>query len=201
MSDEYLDRLPRFTLVTYSAPTGIPNGWDAKLLVQGAPDGLVCEAARELTLLEDPEAGPLVCFGSGHLANTYVCVYPRTKQVVSIFVHGPVGPGVPQPEVIRSSRLVNSSLDHFIAAVRAVTERFPYDSEVTGKGLRGEEDEDNREERRFNEWTQAVLDLGETLDRLDPALSTTGSEFWGEFLADVGMGMYATKDFLNPPDF
>jgi hypothetical protein len=55
---------PRFTLVTYRAPTGIPNGWAAELLEKGAPDGLVSTAARELTLLEHPKAGALVCFGT-----------------------------------------------------------------------------------------------------------------------------------------
>jgi hypothetical protein len=55
---------PCFTLVTCKAPTGIPHGWDAELLEKGAPDGLVCRAARELTLLEHPDAGPLVCFGT-----------------------------------------------------------------------------------------------------------------------------------------
>ncbi len=96
--------------------------------------------------------------------------------------------------------LVNSSLDHFIASIRAVTERFPFDSEVTGKGCRGEEDEEARDERRFNEWEQAMLELGETLDRIDPAVPIRGGEFWADFLADVGMGNYASEDWLNPPD-
>ena len=47
MAEEQTAHWPRFTLVTYAAPTGIPHGWDAELLEKGAPDGLVCEAASE----------------------------------------------------------------------------------------------------------------------------------------------------------
>ncbi len=36
-----------------------------------------------------------------------------------------------------------------------------------------------------------------TLDRIDPAASALGEEFWGEFLAEVGMGIYATKNILR----
>jgi len=43
-------------LMTYTALTGISQGWDAELLEKGAPDGLVCTAARELTLLTHPDA-------------------------------------------------------------------------------------------------------------------------------------------------
>jgi len=199
MAEAQMADWPHFTLVTHSAPTGIPHGWDAELLQKGAPDGLVCTAARELTLLEHPDAGPLVCFGTTRSAD-YVCLDPRTKQVVDIHVQRPVGPGSPQPEVTGSPGVVNSSLDHFIASVRAVTGRFPFDSEVSGKGRRGEEGEDARDERRFNEWAQAMLELGETLDRIDPAHPVMGGEFWGDFLADVSMGNYASVYWLNPPD-
>jgi hypothetical protein len=196
MAEDMAVDWPRFTLVTYTAPTGIPHGWDAELLEHGAPNGLVCTAARELTLIEHPQAGPLVCFGKGHLAGMYVCLDPRTKQVVDINAHGPVGPRSPQPKIIGSADLVSSSLAHFIAQVRTVTERFPFDSEVSGKERRGEEDDDAREERRFNEHAQAVLDLAEILDRIDPV----PSEFWGIFLGDVSQGNYASEDWLNPPD-
>lgn len=198
MAEEQTVHWPRFTLVTYSAPTGISHGWDADLLEKGAPDGLICEAARELTLVEHPDAGPLVRFGRTGL-NDYVCLDPRTKQVVSI-LYGAFRTGDPQPEFVGSAWVVNSSLDQFIASIRAVTERFPFDSEVTRKGRRGEEDEEARGERRFNEWAQAVLELGETLDRIDPAHPVLGGEFWHIFLADVSMGLYASEAWLNPPN-
>ena len=61
MAEEQSAKWPHFRRVTYSAPTGIPHGWDVELLDKGAPDGLVCTAARELILFEHPNAGPLVC--------------------------------------------------------------------------------------------------------------------------------------------
>jgi SUKH-4 immunity protein len=198
MAEEQTADWPRFTLVTYSAPTGIPHGWDAELLEKGAPDGLVCEAARALTLLEHPDAGPLVCFGTMG-PDDYICLDPRTKQVVLV-VYGAFRTGDPQPRFVGPTWLVNSSLDHLIASIRAVTERFPFDSEVSGKGRRGEEDEDDRDERLLNEWAQAVLELGEALDRIDSAHPVLGGEFWGDFLADVSMGNYASEYWLNPPD-
>jgi hypothetical protein len=182
-------------MVTYSAPTGIPHEWDTELLAKGAPDGLACKAAKELTLLEDPSSGPLVCFGTSGSYGGYgeLCLDPRTKHIVSTtdgaFRHS----GSPQAKVIG---LVNSSLDQFIAAVRAVTERFPFDSEVTGKDRRGEEDEETHLDRRFNEWEQAVEELSATLRRIDPAVSTLGCQFWGDFLGDVGMGNYASEYWL-----
>jgi hypothetical protein len=100
---------------------------------------------------------------------------------------------------IGPAHFVNSSLDQFIASVRAVTERFPFDSEVTEKDRRGEEDEETREDRRFKEWEQAVEELEETLHRIDPAVSTLGGAFWGNFLGNIGMGDYASEGWLNSP--
>ncbi len=190
---------PCFTIMTYRAPTGIPHGWDAELLEKGAPDGLVCAPARELALLEHPDAGPLVCFGTLG-CDDYVCLDPRTKRVVLV-IYGAFRAGDPQPRFVGPAWVVNSSLDRFIASVRAVTERFPFDSDVTGKDSRGEEDEEARDDRRFKEWEQAVLELAETLDRIDPVAPTLGGEFWGDFLADVGMGNYANYWWINPPDY
>jgi SUKH-4 immunity protein len=199
MAKEQTADWPRFTLVTYAAPTGIPHGWDAELLEKGAPDGLVCTAARELILFEHPDAGPLVCFGTMG-PDDYVCLDPHTKQVVGI-LYGAFRTGDPQPEFVGPAWVVNSSLDHFIASIRAMTQRFPFDSEVTGAGRRGEEDEEARDDRLFNEWEQAVLELGETLDRIDPANSILGGQFWGDVLADVGMGNYKSERWINPPDY
>jgi hypothetical protein len=196
MSDDYMDRWPRFKMVTYAAPTGIPNGRDAALLEKGAPDGLGCTPFSELILLDHPDAGLLVCFGEGHLVDTYVCLDPRTKQVTDVNYRA-FKTGVPQPEFVGPASVVNSSLDQFIASVRAVTERFPYDSEVSGKELRGEDDEEARDDRRFAEWEQAVLELGDVLDRIDPANPVRGGEYWGVFLADVGMGNYASEGVLG----
>ncbi len=79
-----------------------------------------------------------------------------------------------------------------------MTERFPVDSEVTGKDRRGEEDEDAREERRFNEWAKAVLELAETLGPIDPV---PVGEFWQTFLSNVSQGLYASDgSWLDRPD-
>lgn len=194
---------PRFRLVTYSAPTGIPHGWDAELLAKGAPDGLYCNAEGKLTLLEDPGSGPLVCFGTTGLAGR-LCLDPRTKQVVCI-LYGAFGSwrgDIPQPAVVGPAHVVGSSLDHFIALVRAATERFPFDSDlaVEERGEAAHEDEATREERRFNEWAWAAEELAETLDRIDSAAFADPGEFWHTFVADVGMGNYATKHFLRVPE-
>jgi len=154
MSDEHVDTKcwPRFTMVTFSAPTGIPNGWDTELLEKGVPDGLAYGAAHELTLLDDPGSGPLVCFGFSGLYGP-LSLDLRTNQVVHI-EYGAFEPGNPQAKVVGPADLVGSSLYQFIAMVRAATDRFPFDSDVTGEHRRGEapEDEETREERRFNEW-------------------------------------------------
>ncbi len=191
---------PRFKLVTYSAPTGIPHGWDAELLAKGAPDGLVCNAEDKLALLEDPISGPLVCFGTSGLYGR-LCLDPRTKQIVHI-LYGAFKPGDSQPNVVGPPHLVGSSLDHFIALVRAATERFPFDSDLTveERGETAHENEEARAERRFNEWAQAVLELEETLDRIDPAAFAVTGGLWQTFVADVGMGIYATEDFLLEPE-
>jgi len=199
MAEELPADWPGFTIMTYRAPTGIPHGWDAELLEKGAPDGLAYTPARELTLMGHPEAGPLVCFGTTGLY-AYICLDPHTKQVVGVN-YGAFRPGDPQPHFAGPAWFVNSSLDHFSASVRAVTERFPFDSDVTGKDSRGEEDEDARDDRRFNEWEQAVLELAEILGRIDPAVSTLGGQFWGDFLADVGMGNHVSDWWINPPDY
>ncbi|HEU5441019.1 MAG TPA: hypothetical protein VFU88_17160 [Ktedonobacterales bacterium] len=140
---------PRFKLVTYSAPTGIPHGWDAELLAKGAPDGLVCEAQDTLTLLQDPGSGPLVCFGTAGRSE-HLCLDPRTKHAVHI-LYGDFRPHQIQPEVVGPAHLVGSSLDQFTAMVCAATGRFPFDSDLTAEA---HEDEEARDERRFNEWAQ-----------------------------------------------
>jgi hypothetical protein len=61
-----VDRWPHFEMVTFSAPTGIPFGWDQELVSKGVPKDLLGQyhAAHELTLLKVPNYGPLVCFSS-----------------------------------------------------------------------------------------------------------------------------------------
>lgn len=194
---------PRFKLVHFSAPTGIPHRWDAELLAKGAPDGLVCHVEDKLTLLEDPTFGPLVCFGTG-APDERLCLNPRTRQVICI-LYGAFGnwrDSASQPEMVGPVEVVGSSLDQFITLVRAATERFPFDNDLSAEEHTGKsaEDEMAREEQRFSEWAQAVLELEEILSRIDQAAVSNPGGFWQTFVVDVGMGNYATKNFLVEPD-
>jgi hypothetical protein len=93
-------------------PTGIPHGWDEELLEQGAPDGLAYKAAQELTLLDDPGSGPLVCFGISGIYGR-LCLDPRTKQIVHVS-YGAFRRSGPQPKVIGVT--LRAILHHEMAA-------------------------------------------------------------------------------------
>ena len=211
MAEERTAEWPHFRLVTYTAPTGIPHEWDAELLEQGAPDGLGCTPMQELALWEHPDVGPLVRFGTGHLVHTSVCLHPRTNQVLCVN-HAAFRTGDPQPTFVGRALVVNSSLDHFIASVRSVTERFPFDSEGSGEDREDQEVHKHKEqkdqwayedevaERLENERTQAGDDLIERLRRIDPAAIADLDGFWHIFVADVQMGIYSIRNMLTLPD-
>src|SRR5215472_16800905 len=73
MPDIHVDRWPHFEMVTFSEPTGIPFGWDKELVSKGVPKDLLgaYNVAHELTLLEVPDYGPLVCFGATGLNQVF----------------------------------------------------------------------------------------------------------------------------------
>jgi hypothetical protein len=191
MSDNTADRWgARFELVTFSEPTGMPHGWDAELLRTGVPKVLFgCyEAANELTLLEVPHDGQLVCFGASGPYGS-VCLDPRTGAIVYV--------NTPEGKVLAPPRFVNSSLEQFIASVRAVLDRFPFDSEGTGEGRERDDlaDEWAHEDKLINEWDQAGSELTETLRRIDPAVGAVPRDgFWMTFMGDVQMGDFSTRD-------
>ncbi len=99
MRDAPTAQWPRFGLAPYSAPTGIPYGWDAELVERGAPIGLGYEVANELTLLEDPGSAPLVCFGTSGVYGR-LCLDPRSKQIVHIQYGVFNRRSDPQPKVV-----------------------------------------------------------------------------------------------------
>lgn len=202
MAEEQKVNWPRFRLVTYRAPTGIPNGWDVELLEKGVPDGFVRATARELTLLEHPDAGPLVCFGTTGL-NQYFCLDPHTNQVV-IVDYGAYRPGDPHPHFVGPAWFVNSSLDQFIDSVRAIIVRFPYDtvSLKVSKHLSLDEWDlsDDDFDELFREHVQAAEDLTEILGRIDPAAVVHANEFWTGFVTDVQMENYNARDFRSPSE-
>lgn len=200
------DRWPRFELVNFSVPTGIPNGWDDELLRKGVPKSLFrrYEATRELMLLEDSRYDPLVCFGtSGPFVK--ICFDPSTKQIVDVVYDSKANTqevGVhATSRVIRTPLLVNTTLDQFINSVRAVLDRFPFDQSNSGtysvvdKPASGSDQEDKRE----REWDRAVEDLAETLSRIDPAAVANPDGFWRTLLDDIQMGDFATEEVLKLP--
>ena len=204
MAEDPTARWPRFELVTFSAPTGIPHGWDAELLSKGVPKAMLgrYNAASELTLLEDPGHGPLVCFGaSGSFVR--LCLDPRTGQVVDIVYdrkavnqpsndHGP-------PWLVRPPLLVNSTLDQFIDSVHTVVDRFPFHSGDTKEGseLDDPAKERARAEQLDSELDRAAENLTEILRSIDPAAVADESTFWRTFVDDVQMGDFATEDVLR----
>ncbi len=202
MPDNTVDRWPRFQLVTFSAPTGIPHGWDAELLRTGVPKSLLgrYEAASELTLLEVPNYGPLVCFGTTMLYGR-VCLDPHMGGVVDI-AYLPTDTIHVRPGFVGLPGLVNASLDQFIDSVRAALDRFPFDS---GNPVEDREWDDRAQawahvDQRFEEWDRAVEDMTATLRRIDPAAVADTDTFWRTFLDDVQMGDFASEDVLRHVD-
>jgi SUKH-4 immunity protein len=199
MPEDPTARWLRFELVTFSAPTGIPHGWDAELLNKGVPKSLLgrYRARSELVLVEVPDYGPLVCFGTTMVTNS-VCLDPRTGAIVETdyvptVIRDPSRGGYGLPG------FVNSSLGQFIASVRAVLNRFPFNSTDTGADR--ELDERTREraraEQREGEWNHAVEDLTEILRQIDPAAVADEYTFWRTFVDDVQMGNFATEGILR----
>lgn len=182
-------RWPRFEMVTFSEPTGIPHGWDKELVSKGVPKDLLgaYQAAKELTLLEVPGVGQFVCFGTcGHYDR--VCLDPRTAAVVDIIfvATGTINQtsGIHGPPIF-----VNSTLDQFIAAVRAVVSRFPFE-----RGSPGQEQDD-----LVNPWESIAKELFEALHRIDPVAMSDLDGFWMTFVSDVQMGDYSTEMVLRDP--
>lgn len=194
MSDRSHPMWPRFKMVMYSRPTGIPNGWDEELLEKGAPDGIGYEVIKELMLLENPESGPLVSFGIRGIYHR-VCLDPRTNRVVHIG-YGALRVGETHPMVFGTVGFINSSLDQFIESVRAATVRFPYDTTSLKVSEHLDPDRwdlsDEDWEKLSAEHDKAARDLMEMLGQIDPA-AVAEQGFWTEFGADVQMGDYATR--------
>ena len=184
-------RWSRFEMVTFSKPTGIPHGWDMELVSKGVPKDLLgaYQAANGLALLEAQWGEQFVCFGvSGH--DDYFCLNPRTGAVVDIVyvatstinrVSGVQGPPI----------FVNSSLDQFIASVRAVVNRFPFESSSLGQ-TQGHGQDD-----LANLWELVSEELFETLRRIDPVALADLDGFWMTFVSDVQMGDYSTEMILR----
>jgi hypothetical protein len=202
MTDDSTQRWPDFEMVTFSTPTGIPHGWDAELVSKGVPKSLLRRytATSTLALLEVPDYGPLVSFGTTMLQNR-VCLDPHTRAVVEI-TYVPTDTINLRASVVGLPGHVNASLDQFIACVHAVLDRFPFDS---GHPVEDHEWEDREQawahvDQRFQEWDRAVRDMTETLRRIDTTAVADADTFWRTFLDDVQMGDFATEDILGHLD-
>lgn len=192
MQGDVMERWPRFEIVRYEAPTGIPNGWDAELLAKGVPKGMMerYRAAKRLMLVSDTEGRKVVSFGRTMLTH-HICLDPQTGQVVVVLrfrrradePYAAFGP----------AQLVNSSLDQFMASVRAVIGRFPFDG---GSVMRERDQTDAEEDEEWRLIEAAVRDMRTLLLDIDPApLAIDG--FWSTFLDDVGIGDFMTPDILS----
>jgi len=135
--------------------------------------------------------------------DAYFCLDPHTKQVIGVN-YGAFRPRDPQPHFAGPAWFVNSSLDQFIASVRAITARFPYDTVSLKVSKRLSIDEwdlsDDDWNELFREHDQAADDLTEVLGRIDPAAVVDQDGFWTGFVADVQMGNYATRYYLRPAE-
>lgn len=198
MPENPTDRWPRFELVTFPEPTGVPYEAARMLVARGVPRSLfgLYRAASELTLFEDPGRGQLVCFGTAGL-NGLVCLDPHTGQVVDL-IYVPVATANVRAGVLRPAWLVNSSLEQFSESVRVVLNRFPFDS-VSMKGtldLDGSDWDD-----LHNEWNHAADEMEEALRAIDPAAVADPNGFWMTFLdLDVRSGDYMTSEMVGSND-
>jgi hypothetical protein len=175
----------KFELVTYSDVPGVPAEVSQKLKSLGVPGNLLgrYRAAREVAILNEPSFGKLVCFGSSGISSTAtrICLEPQTGRIVEAIsiTSGPI-------------LLVNSSLEQFIATVKAVYERFPFDSWKLGEDVTNDEIFD----RFWKEWDAAATDLTELFLHIDPIIIDIDG-FWTTFLDDMRMGIFATDKILD----
>jgi len=162
--------LPRFELTTFSQPVdGRTDVVDA-LTKTGVPKSSVGRAyiaAGELTRINLPDRGRLICFGKSGLDDD-ICVDPSTGEVLQV-VDG------------ADQHLVNSTIRQFVESVKAVIGMFPY-YETSDSGF---------------ESGQKVADrIREAITRIDPA-ATEPDTFWETFVQDVAVGDYSTADVVK----
>jgi hypothetical protein len=198
MPENPTDRWPRFELVTFPEPTGVPHELARTLVERGVPKSLfgLYRAASELTLFEDPGSGQLVCFGTTGL-DGLVCLDPRTGQVVDL-IYVPVATANVRAGVLRPAWLVNSSLEQFVESVRVVLNRFPFDSVSMKRN--GELDGSDWDDLQ-NEWNHAADEIEEALRAVDSAAVADPNGFWMTFLdLDVRSGDYMTSEVVGTND-
>ncbi len=191
MADEPTIHWPRFELVTYVEPTGIPHGWDRDLITVGVPKRITgsYKAVSHLDLIEHPTLGPVVRFATVGRRGA-MCLHPATGSI-----HWLTG--------ARSGQewFVNTTLAQFNASVRAVIERFPFDRGVPADTPLHDESAQwhasSTDQSDDVQWDMVGEELRELLRRIDPESLADPNGYWRTFLADVQMGNYSTDDILN----
>ena len=181
---------PQFELVSYTdvlALNDIANDAMRKSLKIGVPKSFfgAYKADSNLSLLNIPSRGKLICFSSSDL--TKLCLDTRTSEVVHV-ITVPDGPCHP----------VNETLEQYRQSVKAVYDRFPFDSWQPGMSPNSDEIMD----MVFPEWEMAADELRAILHDIDrdPAVSSEIG-FWGTFLDDLMMGNYFSKDVMFNPEY
>ncbi len=182
---------PRFEMVHFPEPTGIPHGWDKEMLRNGVPKEFLglYDAAPTLTLLTVQDDRQFVCFGTSGDDN-HLCLDPLTGAVVEIIDVATATP-YKSSGVHGSPIFVNSRLDQFIAAVHAVVARFPFEDGVP------DQEWDREDGDLITPWAQSANELLETLSRIDPVAMADRRGFWMTFVSDVLIGDYSVESVLN----
>jgi hypothetical protein len=198
MADEPTIHWPRFELVTYAEPTGIPHGWDRDLITLGVPKrtlGSGYTALSHLDLIEHPTLGPVVRFATVGRRGA-MCLHPATGSIR--WLTG-----------ARSGRewFVNTTLAQFDESVRALIERFPFDRGVpadtpvhdeSAQSHASSTDQGDDVQWGLVQWSLVGEELGELLRRIDPESVAGPHGFWNMFVSDVQMGNYSSEDVLTP---
>jgi len=186
---------PRFELVTYTEPTGIPHGWDRDLITLGVPKRILGDyykAVSRLELIEHPTLGPVVRFATLGRRGA-MCLHPATGSI-----HQLTG--------ARSGQewFVNTTLAQFNDSVRAVINRFPFDrgvpSEAPTPDASAQWHTSNTDKGDDVSWITVGEELRELLRRIDPASVANPNGYWNTFVTDVEMGNYSAEDVLTFPE-
>ena len=144
--DQYFN-LPRFEVVTIPIPHDISYRRNLPGMTINIPKDMLGYYMKddEITVLQNSQYDRLLCFGTS-LWSSKICFVPQTGQIIQdrLLENYPV-------------LLVSSSLEQFTDCVRAVYERFPFDSWRPDNPL-------DMFDRFQSEWESANKDLAKTFE-------------------------------------
>ncbi|MFD4907605.1 SUKH-4 family immunity protein [Kitasatospora purpeofusca] len=161
---------PSFAMVQIHGSSAGDPDWDGPDLTLEVPTAMVgatYRAASTLTRITSLEHGNFVRFGSTGLFG-------------SILLDAASGAVVRLERNANHVSLVSTSIPNFVAAVKAVIERFPfYDS-----------DSDD------GEWVAAARDVEGIVRAVDPEAFIQDG-FWETLVSDIEIGDFSTEDVLG----